>query len=540
MADVTISDLPSVSPTGSSLLPVSVGGITGKATISTLPVSYNSLTNIPPAIIIPANTNTLIASSEGNLPNGLPQEAGGYYMNMFISRDRRHLLFSGLGDASGCGYNYNYQPHMAKIAPVGAYIPTLSAYKWETVYAGYRFFVAMTTEKRIFTGGYSVYGNGVAPAQLPGGWTRFSTEFSFNGSALVTYGGAAAGTTIKSMYCSFTNQGNYPSVFIIGSDNRLYGFGNTGYGVMMDTSGAERWRVGYLNITNVSNIKCQGSTSMALLTDGTVRTAGYSGHYQMGDGTANGYNYTWHQPLRASDSQPLGSTANGGSPVRQIEVCGGWADASMYAVTNANQLYAWGYNGYYQLGDGTTTAVQYPKLVASNVGKVYVGGGNYHSALYTTPDRRYLFAAGYSGYGQLNIVAPGYQYNWTQILDANNYGGSKIKKVIVTGTGSYSTTFVLLDNSRILSCGYMPGSLANLYNDYTELGVHVDWIETNPAINYDEESIEDIGANGISNEATVFALTTKGRLHMMGYSTQYKMGWGTGGYNWCPFWIEIH
>ena len=277
MADVTISQLNNITPIGSAQIPISSGGITGKATVASLQVDYNNLSNKP---IILAHTNTLVAGAENNLPNGLPQDAGGYYMTMFISRDRRHLLFSGLGDASGCGYNYNYQPHMAKIAPVGAYIPTLSAFKWETVYVGYRFFVAMTTERRIFTGGYSVYGNGVAPAQLPGGWTRFSTESSFNGTALVANGGAAPGTTIKSMYCSFTNQGNYPAVFVIGSDNRLYGFGNTGYGVMMDTSGAERWVVGYLNISNVADIKCQGSTSMALLQDGTVRTAGYSGHYR--------------------------------------------------------------------------------------------------------------------------------------------------------------------------------------------------------------------------------------------------------------------
>lgn len=47
MADVTISGLNDLTPQGSNLLPISNGSTTGKTTIASLPVSYNSLTDKP-------------------------------------------------------------------------------------------------------------------------------------------------------------------------------------------------------------------------------------------------------------------------------------------------------------------------------------------------------------------------------------------------------------------------------------------------------------------------------------------------------------
>jgi len=47
MADVTISSLDPLSPLGSHVLPISDGTTTGNATIASLPVDYNNLTNKP-------------------------------------------------------------------------------------------------------------------------------------------------------------------------------------------------------------------------------------------------------------------------------------------------------------------------------------------------------------------------------------------------------------------------------------------------------------------------------------------------------------
>ena len=47
MADITISGLDNLTPTGSSVLPISDGSTTGKTTIASLPVSYNSIIDKP-------------------------------------------------------------------------------------------------------------------------------------------------------------------------------------------------------------------------------------------------------------------------------------------------------------------------------------------------------------------------------------------------------------------------------------------------------------------------------------------------------------
>ena len=47
MADVTISQLNSLTPAGANFIPISDGSLTGKATIASLPVDYNNITNKP-------------------------------------------------------------------------------------------------------------------------------------------------------------------------------------------------------------------------------------------------------------------------------------------------------------------------------------------------------------------------------------------------------------------------------------------------------------------------------------------------------------
>jgi len=60
MADVTISGLDNLSPAGSSFLPISTGSLTGKTTIASLPVDYNSITNKPN---IPVVNNSQLAKA---------------------------------------------------------------------------------------------------------------------------------------------------------------------------------------------------------------------------------------------------------------------------------------------------------------------------------------------------------------------------------------------------------------------------------------------------------------------------------------------
>lgn len=83
MADVTISNLDNIVPAGSSVIPISNGTQTGKSTIASLQVDYNSLTNKPtiPAAQVNADWNATSGVAQIlNKPN-LSNIGGGTYYN---------------------------------------------------------------------------------------------------------------------------------------------------------------------------------------------------------------------------------------------------------------------------------------------------------------------------------------------------------------------------------------------------------------------------------------------------------------------------
>ncbi len=55
-------------------------------------------------------------------------------------------------------------------------------------------------------------------------------------------------------------------------------------------------------------------------------------------------------------------------------------------LTTGGQLYCWGYNGYGQLGDGTTENHPVPTLVAGGLLFRQVSAGEYHTCLLYTSD----------------------------------------------------------------------------------------------------------------------------------------------------------
>ena len=75
MADVSITQLGDLTPTGSVYIPVSNGTITGKATVANLQVNYNNITN-KPIIPIPVVMDVLVVGGGGSGGNGFADQAG--------------------------------------------------------------------------------------------------------------------------------------------------------------------------------------------------------------------------------------------------------------------------------------------------------------------------------------------------------------------------------------------------------------------------------------------------------------------------------
>jgi alpha-tubulin suppressor-like RCC1 family protein len=65
-------------------------------------------------------------------------------------------------------------------------------------------------------------------------------------------------------------------------------------------------------------------------------------------------------------------------------------------------VWAWGYNGYGQLGDGTTTDSSVPVQVSGLSGVTAIAGGG--DSGYALRLDGTVWAWGYNGYGQLSVV----------------------------------------------------------------------------------------------------------------------------------------
>jgi alpha-tubulin suppressor-like RCC1 family protein len=124
--------------------------------------------------------------------------------------------------------------------------------------------------------------------------------------------------------------------------------------------------------------------SMGLKANGTIWAWGYNGYGQLGDNTYMDKN----------------------SPI-QVGVDNNWTavsggDIHCMALKANGDLWAWGYNGYGNLGDGTGTDRLIPVQIASevNVIQLYQSTNAYHSAI-IKPTRDKICLTGYNGYGEL-------------------------------------------------------------------------------------------------------------------------------------------
>ena len=138
--------------------------------------------------------------------------------------------------------------------------------------------------------------------------------------------------------------------------------------------------------------------------DGFVWSWGYAAHGQNGHGNTTNYNY----PRRIDD----GTTNTPKSRFGEKAVVGIWAAGQEYgwchAVDEDGDLWSWGYNGYGQLGDGTTTNRNVPTLIDTGtwvtatrgeITKIQMcGGGSYSSTAILTSTGQ-VWVTGYNAQG---------------------------------------------------------------------------------------------------------------------------------------------
>jgi len=121
--------------------------------------------------------------------------------------------------------------------------------------------------------------------------------------------------------------------------------------------------VGVSGLTHIKAVAAGGDFSLALLSNGTVWAWGANESGQLGDGTT-------------TDSV-VPVQVSGLTGVKAISSAGSAGFASL-ALLNDGTVWAWGYNGYGQLGDGNNVNSDIPVQVTGLTGVVAIAVGGAH------------------------------------------------------------------------------------------------------------------------------------------------------------------
>ncbi|AGW42396.1 hypothetical protein O159_24520 [Leifsonia xyli subsp. cynodontis DSM 46306] len=150
------------------------------------------------------------------------------------------------------------------------------------------------------------------------------------------------------------------------------------------TAGGTRLRIGPVGVTFTA-VSAGTSSVYALGDDGAVYAWGDNEYGQLGTGTT----VDAHAPVKV--------TAPAGVSFTAVSAAG----PSAYAVGDDGKTYAWGFNGYGQLGTGTTLDAHAPVAVALPAGVRFTTVSAGSLSAYALGDDGKTYAWGDNDYGQL-------------------------------------------------------------------------------------------------------------------------------------------
>ncbi|MHB8337062.1 MAG: RCC1 domain-containing protein, partial [Ignavibacteriaceae bacterium] len=325
--------------------------------------------------------------------------------------------------------------------PVKVTFPTIplpsGVTSWSALVAGWYHSLAIGSEGNLYTWGDNTYGQlGI------GNTTQQNIPVKVPLPSGVTGWMAVAGGSSHSL--------------AIGSDSNLYAWGDNTYGQLgigNTTNQSSPIKVPLPSgVTSWTVVVAGSSYSLAIGSDGNLYAWGFNGYGQLGIGNTTNQSTPVKVPL------PSGVTS------WTVVVVG---SSHSLAIGSDGNLYAWGYNGYGQLGIGDTTNQSSPVKVPLPNGvtswKALAGGWNHTLSIGSDGN---LYAWGDNTYSQLGIG------NTTQ-------QNTPVKVTLPSGVTSW--TAVVSGWFHSLAIG-SDGSIYTWgYNGYGQLGIGNTTNQSTPA-----------------------------------------------------------
>jgi len=238
------------------------------------------------------------------------------------------------------------------------------------------------------------------------------------------------------------------------NDGTVWAWGNNDYGQLGNgtTSGSSTTTTGDSNTTNRSPAQVSGlndviaisagsSHSLALKSDGTVWAWGSNNVGQLGDGTTTDRN----RPVQVSGLTNV------------IAITGGCESHSL-ALKSDGTVWAWGYNNFGQLGDGTTTNRSTPVQVSGLSGISAIGAGSGHSVALKSDGT--VWAWGHNAYNQLGDGTTTNRFVPVQVMASSSTTFGAVASISV----GYQFCIVQQNNGSVWTWGR---NIANLlFIDY--------------------------------------------------------------------------
>ncbi len=294
---------------------------------------------------------------------------------------------------------------------LGKFVTSISAGLFHTV--------ALTSDGNVYAWGYNIYG------QLGDGTTTSRTR-----PVAVDTTGALFGKFVIAIAAAESHTA------ALTRDGLIYAWGRNNEGELGDGTTISRTTPvavdmsGVLSGKIVTAIAVGDEHTVALTSEGKIYTWGRNTYGQLGDGTV--FNRT--RPVAVDTSGVLS-----GKIVTAIAAGGDHTVASV----SAGDVFAWGNNSYGQLGNGTITNNSMP--VAVFLGGVLAGktvtmiaAGGVHTMAITSEGRAYAW--GNNGYGELG---DGSTTNRTTPVAVNLIGALSSRIVTAVAAGYYHTVGLL-------------------------------------------------------------------------------------------------